>query len=131
MEPMHDNFELKQEQANKLSLLSSDRFLEALLDNWTLHIKRGTGALVIATMLDLLTFALCAPYSETTDGKQFDALLEKVAARGRTLFLLFQSPSYAIIKGGGLLMKAIIEEGTEELARKMQVRFDHIHSSLI
>ena len=71
---------------------------------------RGTGALVVAAMLDLLTFALCAPYSETTDGKQFDILLEKVADRGRTLYRLFQAPSHTIVKGAGLIMKAIIEE---------------------
>lgn len=41
-------------------------------------------------MLDFLTFALCVPYSETTDGKQFDALLEMVSDRGRMLFRLFQ-----------------------------------------
>jgi hypothetical protein len=27
----------------------------------------GTGALVVAGLLDIFTFALCAPYSETTD----------------------------------------------------------------
>ena len=47
------------------------------------------GALVVAGMLDFLTFALCSPYSETTDGKQFDMLLEKVAERGRYLTILF------------------------------------------
>lgn len=41
-------------------------------------------------MLDMLTFALCVPYSETTEGKHFDALLEMVAARGRSLFKHFQ-----------------------------------------
>ena len=49
-------------------------------------------------------------YSETTDGKQFDILLEKVADRGRTLYRLFQAPSHTIVKGAGLIMKAIIEE---------------------
>ena len=82
---------------------------------------RGTGALVVAAMLDLLTFALCAPYSETTDGKQFDILLEKVADRGRTLYRLFQCPSHTIVKGAGLLMKAIIEEGSPETGQKMQL----------
>lgn len=72
-------------------------------------------------MLDFLTFALCAPYSETTDGKQFELLLEKVADRGRTLYRLFQQPSHSIVKGAGLLMKAIIEEGTEEIGQKMQL----------
>lgn len=41
-------------------------------------------------MLDFLTFALCVPYSETTDGKHFDILLEMVSDRGRMLFRLFQ-----------------------------------------
>ncbi len=52
--------------------------------------KQNTGALVVAAMLDMLTFALCIPYSETTEGKHFDALLEMVAERGRSLFQLFQ-----------------------------------------
>ncbi|GFS12157.1 DnaJ (Hsp40) homolog, subfamily C, member 13 [Elysia marginata] len=65
--------------------------------------------MVIAAMLDFLTFALCAPYSETTDGTQFDMLLEMVAANGRIVFKLFQHPSMAIVKGAGLVMKAIIE----------------------
>lgn len=41
-------------------------------------------------MLDFLTFALCVPYSETTEGKQFDILLEMVADRGRYVFQLFE-----------------------------------------
>lgn len=52
--------------------------------------KRGTGALVVSAMLDILTFALCVPYSETTDGTHFDTLLGLVAKRGRYLFQLFQ-----------------------------------------
>ena len=51
---------------------------------------RGSGALVITAMLDFLTFALCAPYSETTDGTYFDTLLEMVAGDGRAIFRLFQ-----------------------------------------
>lgn len=54
----------------------------------------GTGALVISSLLDFLTFALCAPYSETTEGQQFDMLLEMVASNGRTLFKLFQVRAY-------------------------------------
>jgi hypothetical protein len=52
--------------------------------------SHGTGALVVSSMLDFLTFALCVPYSETTDGRHFDSLLEMVANRGRSLFRLFQ-----------------------------------------
>ncbi|XP_018321035.1 dnaJ homolog subfamily C member 13 isoform X1 [Agrilus planipennis] len=120
MHPMHDNFDLRQEQMNKSSLLQSKSFLESLLNMWVTHISHGTGALVVSAMLDFLTFALCVPYSETTDGKQFDVLLEMVASRGRTVFRLFQHPSMAIVKGAGLVMRALIEEGEEEVAARMQ-----------
>lgn len=71
-------------------------------------------------MLDFLTFGLCVPYSETTDGKQFDILLEMVAERGRYLYKLFQHPSLAIVKGAGLVLRAIIEEGETHVAKQMQ-----------
>lgn len=48
-------------------------------------------------MLDFLTFALCAPYSETTDGTQFDVLLEMAAANGRIIFKLFQVCHYSLL----------------------------------
>ncbi|WAR09956.1 DJC13-like protein [Mya arenaria] len=105
MQPMHDDYDLRQEQLNKTSLLSSQKFLKTLLEI--------TGALVISAMLDFLTFSLCAPYSETTDGGHFDSLLEMVAANGRIVFKLFQHPSTAIVKGAGL-------EGDAEIAAKMQ-----------
>jgi hypothetical protein len=37
--------------------------------------QKNSGALVIAAMLDFLTYALCPPFSETTDGEHFDTLL--------------------------------------------------------
>lgn len=62
------------------------------------HQEHGTGALVISSLLDFLTFALCAPYSETTEGQQFDMLLEMVASNGRTLFKLFQVRGQMLLK---------------------------------
>ncbi|OCT75945.1 dnaJ homolog subfamily C member 13 isoform X1 [Xenopus laevis] len=118
--PMHDDYDLRQEQLNKASLLSSKKFLENLLEKFNSYVNYGTGALVISSLLDFLTFALCAPYSETTEGQQFDMLLEMVASNGRTLFKLFQHPSMAIVKGAGLVMKAIIEEADKDIATKMQ-----------
>ncbi|XP_039609400.1 dnaJ homolog subfamily C member 13 isoform X3 [Polypterus senegalus] len=118
--PMHDDYDLRQEQLNKASLLSSKKFLENLLEKFNSHVDHGTGALVISALLDFLTFALCGPYSETTEGQQFDMLLEMVASNGRALFKLFQHPSMAIVKGAGLVMKAIIEEGDKDIATKMQ-----------
>ncbi|KAH3718782.1 hypothetical protein DPMN_061589, partial [Dreissena polymorpha] len=120
MQPMHDDYDLRQEQLNKTSLLSSQKFLKTLLAMFNDHVVHSTGALVISAMLDFLTFSLCAPYSETTDGGHFDSLLEMVAANGRIVFKLFQHPSTAIVKGAGLVMKAIIEEGDAEIAAKMQ-----------
>ena len=55
--------------------------------------------MVIASMLDFLTYTVCAPYSETTTGETFDLILELVAKRGRAFYKLFHSPSMTIIKG--------------------------------
>lgn len=120
MHSMSADYDIKQEQLNKYSLLSSKQFLEKLLDMWTEHVNLGSGALVLSAMLDFLTFALCVPYSETTDSKQFDMLLEMVASRGRAMFKLFQHPSLAIVKGAGLVMRALIEEGELNVATQMQ-----------
>ncbi|XP_056298019.1 dnaJ homolog subfamily C member 13-like [Pseudoliparis swirei] len=135
--PMHDDYDLRQEQLNKASLLSSKKFLENLLEKFITNVDHGTGALVISALLDFLTFALCAPDSGTTEGQQFDMLLEMVASDGRTFFKLFQHPSMAIVKGAGLVMKAIIEEGDKEIATKMQdlalsegALPRHLHTSL-
>lgn len=93
---MHDEYDLRQEQLNKYSLLSSKKFLETLLDTFNVHVVHSTGALVISAMLDFFTFSLCAPYSETTDGTHFDTLLEMVAADGRIVFKLFQARNIMI-----------------------------------
>ncbi|XP_032585427.1 dnaJ homolog subfamily C member 13 isoform X2 [Drosophila mojavensis] len=120
MHSVNTDHDLKQEQLNKSSILSSKSFLETLLNMWTMHVSHGSGALVLSAMLDFMTFALCVPYSETTDGKQFDILLELVAERGRSLYKLFQHPSLAIVKGAGLVLRAIIEEGELHVAQQMQ-----------
>ncbi|XP_041984743.1 dnaJ homolog subfamily C member 13 isoform X2 [Aricia agestis] len=111
LQPMHAEPDLRQEQLNKASMLASPPFLDGLLSMWARHVSAGTGALVVAAMLDFLTFALCVPYSETTDGKQFDQLLEMVANRGRIIFKLFEHPSLAIVRGAGLVARALVEEG--------------------
>ncbi|VDK82276.1 unnamed protein product, partial [Litomosoides sigmodontis] len=144
MQPMHSNYELKLEQLNKQSLLANSQFVEHLLDLVVKHTKTAdirsktitalndqnvnrlrteeqkTGALVIASMLDFLTYALCAPYSETTLGAIFDLLLEMVAERA------------------GMVMRAIIEESTTEISKKMQMLsltegafLVHLHMALL
>ncbi|CAB3364063.1 Hypothetical predicted protein [Cloeon dipterum] len=120
MVPLHQAWDIRQEQLNKASLLSSPKFLASLLDMWAGHVTRGTGALVVAAMLDVLTFALCVPYSETTSAAHFDQLLGALAERGRCLYKLFQHPCLAIVRGAGLCMKALVEEGSAEVGAKMQ-----------
>ncbi|XP_072942508.1 dnaJ homolog subfamily C member 13 [Epargyreus clarus] len=120
LQPMHAEPDLRQEQLNKASMLASPAFLDGLLAMWAQHVTAGSGALVVAAMLDFLTFALCVPYSETTDGKQFDQLLEMVASRGRVIFKLFEHPSLAIVKGAGLVARALVEEGSGGVGAKVQ-----------
>jgi len=120
MQPMHPDCDIRHEQLNKNSLLATRQFLESLLDVLKLHVNRGTGALVVSSMLDFLTYALCAPYSETTDSSCFDTLLNLVATNGRDIYKLFQHPSLAIVKGAGLVIKAIILEGEPNVSKRMQ-----------
>ena len=44
---MHDNYDLKQEQNNKASILASDKFVDGLLELLSVHLSRGSGALII------------------------------------------------------------------------------------
>ncbi|CAL8068163.1 unnamed protein product [Calicophoron daubneyi] len=120
MQPMHDQPDIRQEQLNKSSLMSSETFMSRLVDIFTLHALRGTGAIVLCALLDFFTFAICLPYSETSEGGAFDCLLRLVAKRGRALFRLFHHPSLAIVRGAGMVMRALIEEGGEDVAREMR-----------
>uniref|UniRef100_A0A5K3G2K0 RME-8_N domain-containing protein n=1 Tax=Mesocestoides corti TaxID=53468 RepID=A0A5K3G2K0_MESCO len=120
MQPMHESPDLRQEQLNKASIMSSASFMKHLVDLFTLHALRGTGSLVISALLDFFTFALCLPYSETSEGSAFETLLALVASRGRALFRLFSHPSLAIVKGAGLVMRALIEEAPDELVAELR-----------
>lgn len=66
LQPMHLDYDLRQEQQNKSSILSSKKFLETLLEIFLKHVKQNTGSLVISVFLDFLTYTLCPPFSETT-----------------------------------------------------------------
>ncbi|CAI8058525.1 DnaJ homolog subfamily C member 13, partial [Geodia barretti] len=101
------------------------------------RLRVGGVGLVVSSILDFFTFAVCPPYSETTEAEKFDMVLELISGLGRTVFKLFQHPSLAIVKAAGLIMKAIIEEGTPEMAKKMQdlalaegALPRHLHTSL-
>ncbi len=69
LQPMHLDYDLRQEQLNKSSILSSKKFLEGLLEIFLKHVKQNTGSLIISSFLDFLTYTLCPPFSETTGKK--------------------------------------------------------------
>ena len=108
-----------------------------LLAKLKTNCDKNSGALVIAALLDFFTFAVCPPFSETTEGANFDWLLNSLASLERSFFKLFQHPSLAIQKSAGLLMQAMIEEGSEQTVKNLQtLALDegafliHIHSAL-
>lgn len=134
---MHENFDIAQEQMNKKQLLGSKPFLQKLASILKVHADARTGALVVSGLLDIFTFTLCPPYSETTDGAQFDVALAVVADLGRSLFHLFEHPSLAIVKSAGMIMRAIIEEGTPDMVQNFQyfslaegAILRHLHTAL-
>ena len=71
MQPMHDNFNLRQEQLNKTSLLSSRQFLELLLEPFKTHVVRerqgNEGESVIhVTRNTHVQWASCQVYAHLT-----------------------------------------------------------------
>ena len=53
MQPMHDNYDLRQEQMNKSSLLSSKPFLEMVLEPLKTHVVGKTTPLVYVELTAL------------------------------------------------------------------------------
>ena len=102
-------------------MLQSEGFVKVLVDLLAHHAAKGTGALVVSAVLDFLMFALVPPFADTTPAEQFAATLQHLhRGAGRPLFKLFHCPSAALVKGAGLLMRTLIEEGEGEVAGDMQ-----------
>ncbi|KCV70333.1 hypothetical protein H696_02660 [Fonticula alba] len=120
MRPMHDLYDPAQEQLNKRALLKSEQFVGNLCRLLSTHSQLGTGALICAALLDFFTYAICQPYSLTTDADQFAMVLKMLSDLGRNLFRLFQHPSVTIVKGAGLLMRAMAEEAPREVLERLQ-----------
>jgi DnaJ family protein C protein 13 len=119
--PHHENYEPYHEQINKHRLLSNDTFVRHLLQLLRTHIEQDSGALVIQALLDFLVVALCPPYSDTTDTETFSFLLAAVVGVvGKTLFYLLQHPAKAIRHSTGLVIRVILEEGSEDQFYSMQ-----------
>lgn len=115
MTPMHEFYNPYHEQINKHRMLSSDGFVRHLLVVLKSHIDQDSGALVIAALLEFLVYALCPPYSETTDADTFIDILQLVTdVCGKALFSLFSHQCKAVRQRAGMLIRVVSEEGTEE-----------------
>lgn len=89
---------------------------------------RGTGSLVIAGLLDFFTFALCLPYSETSEGASFETLLTMVASRGRAIFRLFSVhlSVYPLRVRGHLCWLMLLKSSSEAQTASYLLTFLHI-----
>lgn len=58
LHPMHADYDLRQEQLNKSSLLSSKKFLEGLLDMWTEHVVGFKSFSLLLCLFFLLNFVI-------------------------------------------------------------------------
>ena len=118
--PMHDKYDIVQEQNNRRALLLSSSFLKNLVTLLKQHAQANTGALVVAALLDFFVFALCPPYSDTTDNQQFSTLIEMLAENaGPAMFRLYLHPCMALGISSGMLMKTIVQE-CESQAKRLQ-----------
>lgn len=62
MQPMHDDCDLRQEQLNKSSLLSSNKFLESLLEMWINHIVSISQVSYLLLLLVIIKLFLICVY---------------------------------------------------------------------
>eukprot|EP01064_Diplonema_japonicum_P030924 TRINITY_DN5388_c1_g1_i1.p1 TRINITY_DN5388_c1_g1~~TRINITY_DN5388_c1_g1_i1.p1 ORF type:complete len:2479 (+),score=758.14 TRINITY_DN5388_c1_g1_i1:52-7488(+) len=118
--PMHDKYDIFQEQANRRSLLASQQFLSNLVALLKQHALANTGALVLSSLLDFFVFALCPPYSDTTDSGHFNTIIELLAeGAGPAMFRLYLHPCMALGIASGMLMKTIVQE-CDSQAKRLQ-----------
>ena len=128
------------DSANKALLVGDAALLDALFALLAAHVRRGTGPLAVLGCVDVLTTMLCPPYGDTTSEAQFKMLLGRVADLGRDFFKLFhQTNCLAVVRGAGLIMRALIEEGGDSpaLVARMQrcalvegATLRHLHAAL-
>lgn len=121
MTPFHDHYELEHESINKNRLLSADGFIRSLLEVLRSHIPIGSASLVVQSLLLFFVYALCPPYSETTDAAIFSTVLtDMVEIVGPHLFYLQGHPCDSIRLTAGQLVRVVMEEGTTDQFLRMQ-----------
>eukprot|EP01107_Rhizomastix_libera_P008652 TRINITY_DN239_c0_g1_i5.p1 TRINITY_DN239_c0_g1~~TRINITY_DN239_c0_g1_i5.p1 ORF type:complete len:2272 (+),score=570.58 TRINITY_DN239_c0_g1_i5:31-6816(+) len=128
------------DDTNKKIILGDEKLMNSFMKVFSLHVTRGTGALILMLCIEILNFILCEQYSETTSAEQFDTMLTMIAGLGRDLFKLFHvNHCLSVVRGAGMIMKSIIEEGSDlkDMVSKMQMSalmegatLRHLHSAL-
>lgn len=115
MTPHHDHYEPQHEQINKNRTLGSESFLKHLLTLLRGHIESDSGALVIQALLDFFVYSLCPPYSDATDDAVFgNVMIQVVDVIGKSLFQLLGHTCKAIRYSAGMIIRVVMEEGTED-----------------
>ncbi|KPA83270.1 putative endosomal trafficking protein RME-8 [Leptomonas pyrrhocoris] len=121
MTPFHNHYEIEHESINKNRLLSAEGFVRSLLEVLRDHIPSESASLLVLELLFFFEFALCPPYSETTDPAHFKRILrDMVEIVGRHLFLLLSHTCDIIRYTAGQLIRVAMEEGDEQQFVRMQ-----------
>lgn len=121
MTPFHNHYEVEHESINKNRLLSAEGFVRSLLEVLRDHIPSETASLLVLELLFFFEFALCPPYSETTDPAHFRRVLrDMVDIVGRELFTLLSHSCDIIRYTAGQLIRVVMEEGDDQQFVRMQ-----------
>lgn len=130
----HEDCDLLQQQVNKAALLSSHKLMDTVLQLLT---QRDSSVLVLHAILDLLTFALCPPFSITTMQEQLDCLLSRLVPNARLLYKLFKHSCRSLARSAALVVKTLLEETDSETCSHLQLLalgegalLRHLHSLL-
>ncbi|PWV15681.1 putative endosomal trafficking protein RME-8 [Trypanosoma cruzi] len=122
MTPHHDYYELAHEEANKNYILGQEQLVLRLLRMLRDYATTDSAALVVQALLDFFVYALCPPYCESTEAMLFTSVMKDlVDTTGKELFLLMQHGCNAISYSAGQLIRVIMEEGTGEQFRALQL----------
>ncbi|KPI90185.1 putative endosomal trafficking protein RME-8 [Leptomonas seymouri] len=121
MTPFHNHYEVEHESINKNRLLCAEGFVRSLLEVLRDHIPSERASLLVLELLFFFEFALCPPYSETTDPAHFRRVMrDMVEIVGRHLFLLLSHSCGIIRYTAGQLIRVVMEEGDEQQFARMQ-----------
>ncbi|KAG5497983.1 hypothetical protein GH5_02779 [Leishmania sp. Ghana 2012 LV757] len=121
MTPFHNHYEIEHESINKNRLLSAEGFIRSLMEVLRDHIPNESASLLVLELLFFFEFAVCPPYSETTDPVHFKRILrDLVDILGRHLFDLLSRSCDIIRYTAGQLIRVVMEEGDQAQFERMQ-----------